>query len=189
MRTAGRGNSYAGWLVQGMEEVKEAAEAWEKQAQASLQQLDRLKDILEESAAWSGPEAVSGPEAKAKISGQEVAATEEGDGHEAGSECKDESKDLEKRYLQVMHCLSATEGGWCSDAAVAGYGILLCTTKISLLLGSTTIRHGNKGRHSALLILMSTCRNVRMWHSWRVSCRACARSSERPALCAALSST
>ncbi|CAL5229236.1 g12522 [Coccomyxa viridis] len=87
-------------LSQGMEEVKEAAEAWEKQAQASLQQLDRLKDILEESAAWSGPGAVSRPVAEAKMPGQEGSTTEEGDGQEAGSESKDESRDLEKRYLQ-----------------------------------------------------------------------------------------
>jgi len=40
--------------LQGMEEVKETAESWERQAQSSLQQLDRLKDILEESASWSG---------------------------------------------------------------------------------------------------------------------------------------
>ena len=85
-----------------MEEVKEAAEAWEKQAQASLQQLDRLKDILEERAAWSGPRAASGPGAEAKMSGQEVATTEGGGSHEAGGESKDESRDLEKRYLQVM---------------------------------------------------------------------------------------
>ena len=89
--------------VQGIEEVKEAAEAWEKQAQASLQQLDRLKDILEESAAWSGPGAVSEPEAEAKKSGQEVATTEEGGGQEAGRESKDESRDLEERYLQVIN--------------------------------------------------------------------------------------
>ncbi len=96
--------------TQGMEEVKEAAEAWEKQAQASLQQLDRLKDILEESAAWSGPGAVSRPVAEAKMPGQEGSTTEEGDGQEAGSESKDESRDLEKRYLQVVHCSAPLRG-------------------------------------------------------------------------------
>ena len=41
-------------VEQGLEEVKDAALSWEQQAQGALQQLDSLKDILEESAAWSG---------------------------------------------------------------------------------------------------------------------------------------
>jgi hypothetical protein len=41
-------------LLQALQEVNEAAQSWEQQAQGSLQQLDRLKDILEESASWSG---------------------------------------------------------------------------------------------------------------------------------------
>ena len=86
--------------AQGMEEVKEAAEAWEKQAQGSLQQLDRLKDILEESAAWSRPKADPGPQAEAMASGEEAANVAEGD-RAAGGGTRDE-KALEKTYLQVM---------------------------------------------------------------------------------------
>ena len=41
-------------VAQGLEEAKDAALAWEQQAQGALRQLDSLKDILEESAAWSG---------------------------------------------------------------------------------------------------------------------------------------
>jgi hypothetical protein len=33
---------------------REAAEKWERQAQDSLAQLERLKDLLEESALWRG---------------------------------------------------------------------------------------------------------------------------------------
>lgn len=83
-----------------MEEVKEAAEAWEKQAQASLQQLDRLKDILEESAAWSGPEGAPGPQAEGTASAEET-ATGENSGQIAENGPKDEQA-LEKAYLQVM---------------------------------------------------------------------------------------
>lgn len=43
----------------GPEEAKDAALAWEQQAQGALQQLDSLKDILEESAAWSGAQPCS----------------------------------------------------------------------------------------------------------------------------------
>ena len=83
-----------------MEEVKEAAGAWEQQAQASLQQLDRLKDILEESAAWAGPRADPGPPAEGMASGEEAAGGGEGD-QAAGSGTRDE-RTLEKTYLQVM---------------------------------------------------------------------------------------
>ena len=41
-------------LLQALDEVREAAQCWEQQAQGSLQQLDRLKDILKESASWAG---------------------------------------------------------------------------------------------------------------------------------------
>ena len=95
--------------VQGMEEVKEAAEAWEKQAQASLQQLDRLKDILEESAAWSGPGAVPGQQAEGGASGEEAASGAEG-GQAAGNGPTDEGA-LEKTYLQVMWYPSHPVGG------------------------------------------------------------------------------
>ena len=40
--------------AQGLKEVKDAVLSWEQQAQGALQQLESLKDILEESAAWSG---------------------------------------------------------------------------------------------------------------------------------------
>ena len=86
-----------------MEEVKEAAEAWEKQAQASLQQLDRLKDILEESASWSGSGADPGTLAEAGASGEEAAG--EGDGAQAAGSGTKEGRTLEKTYLQVTKSL------------------------------------------------------------------------------------
>lgn len=40
--------------TQALADSREAAEKWEAQAQGSLAQLERLKDLLEESALWRG---------------------------------------------------------------------------------------------------------------------------------------
>ena len=37
---------------QALQEVQEASAAWERQAQEAAAQLERLKDLLEESALW-----------------------------------------------------------------------------------------------------------------------------------------
>ncbi len=51
------------WLPeQALQEVREAGAAWERQAQEAAAQLERLKDLLEESALWRR-EQPPGPEA------------------------------------------------------------------------------------------------------------------------------
>jgi len=48
--------------AQSLAEVREAAGAWEAQAQSGLSQVERLKDLLEESARWSPQGADPGPD-------------------------------------------------------------------------------------------------------------------------------
>ena len=46
-------SKYISWLPeQALQEVREAGAAWERQAQEAASQLERLKDLLEESALW-----------------------------------------------------------------------------------------------------------------------------------------
>ncbi|CAK0787044.1 hypothetical protein CVIRNUC_010260 [Coccomyxa viridis] len=102
-------------LSQGLEEAKDAALAWEQQAQGALQQLDSLKDILEESAAWSGGQVEERPREEpggSQLAGEESAASE-----------ADGERSLEKRYLQECAHVAALESqvrALCAELAKAG---------------------------------------------------------------------
>jgi hypothetical protein len=55
-------SSEASGAAQSLADVREAAGAWEAQAQSGLGQVERLKDLLEESARWSPQGADPGPD-------------------------------------------------------------------------------------------------------------------------------
>ena len=81
-----------GLLAQSLSQLRDVAAKWEAQAQAGLAQNERLKDLLEESAAWPLPGAGAGT-APQPPAGSPQQAGQAGDGSSEPSSGKDGAAD------------------------------------------------------------------------------------------------
>lgn len=71
--------------AQGLEEVRVASGTWEAQAQSGLAQVERLKDLLEETARWS-PVGAHRDANPVRVAAERAAAGAAADGGEAAAE-------------------------------------------------------------------------------------------------------